>query len=187
VPLLVVSGILTAGLLLAPKLCVKCFCLFGGFMKVLSLAGLMLAIFTFLTNVELSPHFDTFENAAFICANACVTLSGALPFMALVTRLLDKPLNRLGSKIGIDGTSAVALLGSLVTNASTFGVMERMNKKGVALNGAFAVSAAFTFGSHLAFTMAFDRSYVLPVIVGKLVSGICALVVVLLLYKEPKE
>ena len=184
VPLLVVSGILTAGLLLAPKLCVKCFCLFGGFMKVLSLVGLMLAIFTFLTNVELSPHFDTFENAAFICANACVTLSGALPFMAVVTRLLGKPLDRLGSHVGIDSTSAVALLGSLVTNASSFGVMDQMNRKGVVLNGAFAVSAAFTFGSHMAFTMAFDSTYVLPVIAGKLVSGICALILALLLYKE---
>lgn len=46
------------------------------------------------------------------------------------------------------------------------------------------VSAAFVFGSHLAFTMAFDRGYVMPMIVGKLISGLCAVLLALLLYKD---
>ena len=62
--------------------------------------------------------------------------------------------------------------------------MEKMNKKGVVLNAAFAVSAGFVFGGHLALTMAFDKSYVVPMIVGKLVSGIFAVVLGLILYKE---
>ena len=184
IPLLLLSVILGAALLTVPKLCIKCFSVFGVCIKVLALVGLMLAIFTFLTKLQISPYFDTFENAAFICANACVTLSGALPFMYLVTKLLQKPLGRLSKKIGIDSTSAVALLGSTVTNASTFGVMEKMNPKGVVLNAAFAVSGAFTFGSHLAFTMAFDSNYILPMIVGKLISGICAVILASLIYKE---
>ena len=184
IPLLILSGLLIAGLLVVPNICIKCFSVFGVVMKVLSIIGLMLSIFTFLTKVELSPHFDTFENGAFICANACVTLSGALPLMFLVTKVLNKPLQKFSSKFGIDSTSAVALLGSLVTNASTFGVMDKMNKKGVVLNSAFAVSAAFVFGGHLAFTMAFDPSFVAPMIVGKLISGVCAIALALLIYKD---
>ena len=186
IPLLLLSAILAVALLLVPKVCIKCFSVFGLCMKVLALTGLMLAIFTFLTKIQISTYFDTFENAAFICANACVTLSGALPFMCIVTKLLQKPLERMSKKIGIDSTSAVALLGSTVTNASTFGVMDKMNPKGVVLNAAFAVSGAFTFGSHLAFTMAFDSNYILPMIVGKLISGICAVILAFLIYKEPK-
>ena len=184
IPLLVLSGILIAGLLTVPNICIKCFSVFGVFMKVLSVLGLVISVFTFLTKVELSPHFDTFENGAFICANACVTLSGALPFMSLVTKVLNKPLRKFSSKIGIDSTSAVALLGSLVTNASTFGVMDKMNRKGVVLNAAFAVSAAFVFGGHLAFTMAFDPGFVTPMIVGKLISGVCAVALALIIYKD---
>ena len=187
IPLLILSGILIAGLLLIPNVCIKCFSVFGIIMKALSIVGLVLSVFTFLTKVQLSPHFDTFENGAFICANACVTLSGALPLMFLVTKLLHKPLSKISAGAGIDSTSAVALLGTLVTNASTFGVMEKMNKKGVVLNSAFAVSAAFVFGGHLAFTMAFDQSYVAPMIVGKLISGICAVALALLLYKDKKD
>jgi hypothetical protein len=143
--------------------------------------------YTYAVTLDLSKYFDTFENAAFICANACVTLSGALPLMAIVSRLLNKPMEKIGSKIGVNSVSAVALLATLVTNASTFGVMDKMNKKGVVLNSAFAVSAAFVFGSHLAFTMAFDKSYIAPMIAGKIISGVCSIVLAFFLYKEEKE
>ena len=183
-PLILLSALIGVALILVPKLCIKCFEVFGVFMKALAMIGLLCAVFTFLTKIEITPHFDTFENGALVCANACVTLSGMLPFMLVVTKLLDRPLNRLGARIGINGVSAFAFLGTLVTNASTFGVMEKMDRKGVVLNSAFAVSASFVFGGHLAFTMAFDANYVTPMIVGKLLSGICAVVLVLLIDKK---
>lgn len=183
-PLLILSAIVGAALIFIPKICIQCFQAFGFFMKALAVIGLACAVFTFLTKVEISPYFDTLENAAFICVNACVTLSGALPIMFIVEKLLKKPLHRLSTKIGINGVSVLSLLGTLVTNASTFGVMDQMDKKGVVLNSAFAVSASFVFGSHLAFTMAFDGSYIAPMIVGKLVSGVFALALALLLYKN---
>ena len=153
-------------------------------MKNTAIIGLVISIFTFLTKIEISPYFDTLENAAFICVNASVTLSGALPLMFIISKLLHKPLNKLGAKIGINGISTLSLLGCLVTNASSFGVMDKMDKKGVVINSAFAVSAAFVFGSHLAFTMAFNQEYILPMIVGKLISGIFAILLVLLIYKD---
>ena len=183
-PLIFLGILVGAMLLLLPKICIKCFEIFGALMRVLGLVGLILAIFTFLTKIELSPHFDTFENAALVCANACVTLSGALPLMFLLTKLLGKPLDALGSKIGINSISALAFLGTLVTNASSFGVMEKMDKRGVVLNSAFAVSASFVFGSHLAFTMAYNADYVLPMTVAKLISGIAAVLLAFFLYKD---
>ena len=186
-PLIIFSVIVALFLIFLKNFCIKVFSVFGFFMRALALLGLVLSIFTFLTKIEISKYFDTFENAAFICANACVTLSGALPLMAVVSRILNRPLKKAGSKIGVDSVSAVALLATLVTNASTFGVMDKMNKKGVVLNSAFAVSAAFVFGSHLAFTLAFDKAYIAPMIVGKIISGVCALILALILYKEDKE
>ncbi|MBO5253376.1 MAG: ethanolamine utilization protein EutH [Clostridia bacterium] len=186
-PLTVIAVAVAAALIFAQKLCIKCFSVFGVFMRALGVLGLACAIFTFLTKVQISPHFDTLENAALVCVNACVTLSGALPFMFIVSKLLHKPLNKLGAVLGLDEVSALALLGSLVTSVPTFGLMDKMGKKGVVLNSAFAVSAAFTFGSHLAFTMAFNENYVLPMIIGKLVSGICAAVLALLLYREDTQ
>ena len=183
-PLLVISAVIAVALVFVPKICIKCFTALGVFMKVLAIVGLAVSVFTFLTKIEISPYFDTFENSAFICANACVTLSGALPLMMIVTKLLNKPLTKLGALIGINSVSTIAFLGTLVTNASTFGVSDKMDKKGLVLNSAFAVSASFVFGSHMAFTMAFDQSYVLPMMIGKLISGIAAVVLAYIVYKE---
>lgn len=183
-PLILIAVGVGIALIFVPKVCIKCFTAFGFFMKVLGVVGLVCSIFTFLTKIEISPYFDTFKNAAFICANACVTLSGTLPFMFIVTKLLNRPLAKLGSLIGVNSVSTISFLGSLVTNASTFGLMDQMDKKGVVLNSAFAVSASFVFGSHLAFTIAFDDSYVLPMIIGKIISGICAVLLALLIYKS---
>lgn len=183
-PLLVIAAIVAVSLIFVARICIKCFTVFGYFMKLLSTIGLGCSIFTFLTKIEISPHFESFENAAFVCANACVTLSGALPLMYVISKLLKRPLDKLGAKIGINGISTLSLLSNLVTNASVFGVSDKMDKKGLVLNSAFAVSAAFVFGGHLAFTMAFDSSYAIPMIVGKLISGVCGILLAFVLYKE---
>ena len=183
-PLVLISVVLGLLLVLLPRICMKCFAVFGAFMRVVGVLGLACAIFTFLTKVEISPYFDSLENAAFICVNACVTLSGMLPLMAIVAKLLHAPLQFFGKKLGINGVAVLALLGTLVTNASTFGVMEKMDKKGVVLNAALAVSASFVFGSHLAFTMAFDGRYILPMVIGKLISGVAAVALAFLMYRD---
>lgn len=186
-PLIIIAVIISLGLIFAPKICIKAFWIFGQFIRILAILGLVFAIFTFLSKIEINKNFDTLENAAFVCVNACITLSGALPLMYVVSKILQKPIDKFGSKIGIDSTSAVCFLSTTVTNAPTFSLMEKMNKKGVVLNSAFAVSAAFTFGAHLAITSIYDASYIIPMIVGKLISGISAVVLALLIYKEDKK
>ena len=183
-PLIIFSVVLGVMLVLFTNVCIKVFVVFGHIIRWIAMLGLALAIFTFLTKIQICEHFDSFENAAFICANACVTLSGALPLMYVVSKLLNKPLGKVGKKMGIDSFSAFSFLSTLVTNVTTFSSMEKMNKKGVVLNSAFAVSAAFTFGGHLAITMAFNADYVLPMITGKIISGICGVALAMLIYKD---
>ena len=183
-PLILFALVIGLALVLAPEGCMKCFRTFSIFMKTLAVLGLGCAVFTFLTKIVIHPQFETLENAALVCVNACVTMSGALPGIFVISKLLKKPLNRLGTPLGISAVSVSGLLGSLVTHASTFGMMDKMEKRGVVLNAAFAVSGAFVFGSHLAFTMAFDQRYVLPMIAGKLISGISGVALAQLLYKK---
>ena len=52
---------------------------------------------------------------------------------------------------------------------------------------AFAVSAAFVFGDHLGFTAGFDATMIFPMIVGKLISGITAVAVAMLITRKYKE
>jgi ethanolamine transporter len=96
---------------------------------------------------------------------------------------MKKPLSVLAKKLKINDASAMGLLSTVITNATTFGNMKEMDEKGTVLNAAFAVSAPFTFGGHLAFTMIYSEEAVLPMIIGKLSAGFTALLLALYMYK----
>ena len=68
-----------------------------------------------------------------------------------------------------------------------FGMMKDMDARGKIVNVAFAVSAAFVFGDHLGFTAGYAPKLLVPVIVGKLVGGITAVLAALLLTKGKKH
>ncbi len=187
-PLVVFSGIIVFGLVKFPELCIKIFKIFGIFITALITIGLTLGIIRFLTGFEIIKGLATIEEGASICFNAAVVLSGSFPFMFVLTKLLSKPFGFISKKTGINEYSVGGFIATLASNATTFGMMDKMDKKGVVLNAAFAVSAAFSLGSHLAFTMAFDGNYVVPVVAGKLISGILALVLASIIFcKTEKE
>ncbi len=96
--------------------------------------------------------------------------------MLPLSQFLKFPLKIIGKRSGINEFSVVGVISSLASSATSFGMMDKMDYKGVVINLAFAVSGAFIVGSHLAFTMAFDNSYVIPVITEKLISGICSII-----------
>jgi len=89
--------------------------------------------------------------------------------------------------MGVNECSALGIVSSLATSMTTFEMVDRMDKKGIVLNSAFAVSGAFTFAGHLAFTLAFDAEYILPMIVGKLTAGVTALLLSAIIYKRAEK
>ncbi|MBQ2957853.1 MAG: ethanolamine utilization protein EutH [Clostridia bacterium] len=186
-PLVVFSVVIALGLVFCPDLCVKIFGVFGTFIKILITVGLALGILKYLTGIELIKGLETFEAGGLICLNACAVMTGAFPLMYVLGKLLKKPMALLGKRMKVNETSVMGLLSSLATSMTTFGMMKDMDKKGVLMNSAFAVSGAFTFAGHLAFTMAFDANYIFPVIIGKLVAGVLALLVAMVLSKRYGE
>lgn len=196
-PLVIFSALIAAALILAPNACVKVFKVFGFVINALIIVGLMMGIYNFLIpkitpitlfggsiDLPLIPDLDTVESGAMVCLNASIVMTGMFPLVTLVSKALGKPLKSLGGRLGIDEKSALSIVACLATSATTFGMMNSMNKKGMMVNSAFAVSGAFTFCSHMAFTMAFPggSDYLMPMIVGKLISGAAALVLAFLLY-----
>lgn len=191
IPLVIFSAIVGAGLVLFPEISVKIFKVFGVFITTVITIGLAFGIIRFLTGYEVIKGLATFEEGAMVCVNAAVVLSGTFPFMYALSKVLSKPLRKLSGVIGIDEISIVGLLSCIASNATSFGMMDKMGKKGTVLNSAFAVSAAFTVGSHLAFTMAFEggihSDYVVPLMVGKLTAGVLALFVASVIYARTEK
>ncbi len=183
-PLILFSLLVAAGLIWIPDVCVKIFSILGKIINILIVVGLTIGVFQFLTGWEIVKGLDTYENGGMVCLNAAAVMSGAFPFLFLVKKLIGKPLKKLGGKMGLSEKSVLGLFSSLATAMMTIPVMNEMEEKGVAYNAAFTVSAAFVFAGHLAFTVAFDSAYLLPMIVGKLISGLCALVLIAVIYRR---
>lgn len=181
-PLIIFACIIAVGLICFPELSIKIFKIFGAFITILITVGLSLGIIRFLTGYEVIKGLATLEEGASICVNAAVVLSGSFPFVFVLAKVLSKPLKFVGKKIGVNEFSVVGVVSSVASSATAFGMMDKMDKKGVMMNSAFAVSGAFVLGSHLAFTMAFDEKYIAPVLVGKLVSGICAVILAYVMF-----
>ncbi|MBO7208315.1 MAG: ethanolamine utilization protein EutH [Clostridia bacterium] len=114
-------------------------------------------------------------------------LLGAFPLMFILSKVLAKPLKVIGERIGVNENSIVGLVSNLASSTTVFGMMEKMDKKGVLLNSAFSVSGAFVLGGHLAFTMAFDKAYVVPVIAGKLVAGVLAILLANIIFNKTQS
>lgn len=183
-PLLVFSAIIAAGILLATELCIKIFHILGIVIKAIITVGLAVGIFEFLTDVRLLPHVDTLENGVGIVLNACAVMTGTFPMIYLLSKLLAKPLKRIGARIGINESAALGFVSSFATSVTTFSMMEKMDRKGIVLNAAFLVSAGFVFTDHMAFTMAYLPEYLPAVIVGKLTAAALSLVLAVPVYKK---
>ncbi|MBQ8404054.1 MAG: ethanolamine utilization protein EutH [Clostridia bacterium] len=187
IPLVVFSAILAVGLLKIPHICVKIFSVFGVIIKTIIIIGLVIGIAEFLLGMDIIPHTEDVMEGVRVCFNATAVMTGAFPLLYLVGKLIKKPMHKFSEKVGMNEVSALGFVGTLATNVTTFGMMKDMDDKGVVLNSAFAVSAAFTFAGHLAFTMSFNADYLAAVIVGKLVAGVCAVLVALFIYKKVKK
>lgn len=189
-PLLLLSSITVLGLVFFPDASVKVFRALAWVMSAMITVGLLLGAVNFLAKEPLFPALAPIEEAGTVCLNASITLSGAFPFMFVVGKVLKKPLSLLGRRLDINDAAAAGFLSTLVSNAPTFGNMCFMDRRGVVLNSAFAVSAAFVFGGHLAFTLAYSEGCpfeaLTPMIVGKLTAGVAAVLLALLLLRARK-
>ena len=102
----------------------------------------------------------------------------------MLTKVLNKPLMKLGKLLGMNEVAAAGMVASLANSIPVFGMIKDMDPRGKVLNMAFAVSAAFVFGDHLGFTAGFAPELVTAVIVANLTAGISAVAVAMLLTRR---
>lgn len=186
-PAILISLIIVIGLLKLPKATIKVFSVFGKIISTLITCGLALGIFQTLTGKVILENTAPLMESAATVFTICITLAGTFPLIAIISKILKKPLSALGKKLELDDTSVIGLIATLANSIATMESADKMNRKGRVLNLAFAVSAAFVFGDHLAFTLSYNGKYIIPVIIGKLVAGATALVVASVLVKKIKK
>lgn len=184
IPIVLIAAVIALGLWKAEKAMIKGFGIFGkGVVAVITL-GLAAAIFEALTGYVIIPGMAPISEGFATVGSIAIVLAGAFPLVYVVTRLLHKPLMKLGRFLGINDVAAGGLVASLANSIAAFERVKDMDARGKVVNIAFAVSAAFVFGDHLGFTAGFAPEMLPAVIVGKLAGGISAVAVALWLTRK---
>ncbi len=185
VPIALFALLLALGLWRFERAMIAGFLWFGRFVVALITVGLAAAAFEALTGVVLIPGMAPLGEGTQTVAEIGLVLAGAFPLVYTLTRLLKKPLGKLGKLLGMNDTAAAGMIASLANSIPMFEMVKDMDARGKLLNIAFAVSGAFVFGDHLGFTAGYDATMLVPVIVAKLVGGILAVFAALLLLRKP--
>ena len=187
IPIVFLAALIALGLWRAERAMVRGFELFGKGVVTVSTAGLAAAIVQSLTGWAIIPGMAPIADGFQTVGSIAIVLAGAFPLVAILTRLLQKPLLAAGRHLGINDVAAAGLIASLANSIATFGMVKDMNPRGKVVNIAFAVSAAFVFGDHLGFTAGFAPELLPAVILGKLSGGVSAVIVALLLTAKEEE
>ena len=182
IPIVLIAALIVLGLWKAENAMIKGFTAFGKGVVAVITVGLAAAVAEELTGFTLIPGMAPVEEGFLTVGAIAVVLAGAFPLVAAVTKLL-----KLGGLLGINGQAAAGLVASLANSIATFSLVKEMDYRGKVVNIAFAVSAAFVFGDHLGFAAGFAPEMLPAMIVGKLVGGISAVAVALILTKGQKD
>ena len=187
VPVIVIAALIVAGLWFAPAKMIAGFNVFGAGVTIVITALTAIAVFQQITGIML-PAFSVMSvddgsglsplnQGLLVCGQIGIVLIGAFPMVKWITKTFGGALEKVGKALGINETSSAGMVANLANNIAMFNIMGDMDPKGKLLNVAFSVSAAFVIGDHLGFTAGVDQTMVTPVIIGKLVGGITAILV----------
>ena len=187
IPVIIIAALIVLGLWFAPGPMINGFNKFGTGVTIVITALTAIAVFEQITGIMFPVFHIMVENPAdgsrgldsglLTCGQIAIVLIGAFPMVEWITRTFGKPLEKIGAALGMNEQGSAGMVANLANNIAMFNIMGEMNPKGKLLNVAFAVSAAFVFGGHLGFTAGNNPDMIFPVIVGKLVAGVTAIIV----------
>ena len=191
IPVIIVAALIVAGLWFAPAKMINGFNHFGNAVTIIIVIFTAIAVFEYQTgimfplfNIMAIPDADgvvPLESGLLTCGIISITLIGAFPMVKWITKTFGGALSKVGGALGINEQATAGMVANLANNIAMFNIMGDMDPKGKLLNVAFSVSAAFVFGDHLGFTAGVNNQMIFPMIVGKLVAGVTAVIVANLL------
>lgn len=187
IPIILITVFLFIGLQFFPKKLMRAFKLLTEFLRVIAIGSLGIAAFSSLSGKSLIPDIGSLKSAMEIISEMGIMQLGCLPLTALMLRMLKKPLNIIGKKLGISGTAIGAIPVACVNVLSVFPIMKDMDDSGIVLVSAWSTSAIAVFTAHLAYTKAICDEMVGIVILSKLISAFLAVILAYKITKSPKR
>lgn len=184
IPIVIVAVLIMIGLVLIPDGMIKGFTIFGKGVLIVAIFGLIVGALQQLVGITLIEGITPLSEGIEVVGGIAITLAGAFVLVYVITKVFNKPLMKLGKVLGMNETAAAGLVATLANNIAMFQMMKDMDDRGKVINVAFAVSASFVLGDHLGFTAGVAKEMIFPMIIGKLVGGITAVIVAMFMSKK---
>ena len=129
VPVLIFAVLIALGLKFIPAGMIKGFNIFAKFMVAYLSFFLGLAIVQELTPlhlIELRPLSEVWG----VIGSIAMMLAGAYPLVKVLTKVLSKPLGKLGSMIGINDVAVAGLIACCANSIPAYSMLKDMDNKG---------------------------------------------------------
>lgn len=179
IPVFVLAALLLLGLWKIPKSMIRGFCIFAKGIRLLITIGLVLGAVEYLCGLQLIRGMTPLTEAMEVVAGIGIVMLGSLPVTEFLQRLLKKPFQLLGEKVGINAAGVTGLLVGAVSAIPALSMYPKMDDKGKIVNAAFLVSAASMLAAHIGFTFGTSPQLLGALIGAKISGGLAAVLAVL--------
>lgn len=183
-PIFIVAIAVSLGLWKIPEKMIVGFKAFGYFIIIVVTVATAAIGVEALTGIVLIPGMNPISKGLQTAGIIGVMLSGAFPMIHFIKKVFGNHLNFLGKKLNVNGVAATGLLLTLANSVPMFASVKDMDNRGKVINLAFAVSASFAIGGNLAFTASRNESMIFPVLIGKLVGGVTAIILAIIITRN---
>ena len=182
IPVVIFVTLLFLGLCFFADAIIKVFMVIGDVTLDIAYLSLGAAAIEKLCGIIVIPGMAPIDEAFKIVGGIALILAGAFPLLHFINMCLSKSIEKISARMGISTIAFSGLLASLANSIAAFEMMKNMDDRGITMNAAFAVAAAWTFGDHLGFTALTRPELLVPVITAKLTAGILALIAASFIY-----
>ncbi|KON69312.1 ethanolamine utilization protein EutH [Peribacillus butanolivorans] len=187
VPLTVVGIFIAIGLRMFPNLMIKGFMWIGHFMSAAMKLVLVFSIVEYFTGVfstvfgswgfdpiiaDEEDQFRGLEIAGYIG----IMLAGAFPMVHAIQKYFAKPLQFFGKMLGLSSIGSAGVIAATANPLALFKIIKDMPAKDKVLTIAYAISGGWMIGDQLAFPANFQPTIIFPVMVGKFLGAILAII-----------
>jgi ethanolamine transporter len=187
IPTLIMSILLCVGLLRKPALMTRIFTGFGRVMSAIGLVGIVLQALRALNIWTPLPTLAPLEDALVVIMRIVISMTGAMVFLTLITRLLRKPMEALGKRAKVDGSTIAGVFAAMVAALIIYSDFDKYPRRGRVMLAAVCASAAFVFGGQLGVVSAWEPSMVTPFFIAKFLAGILAVPLAMWLYGRQEK
>ena len=169
-PVLLISLILSVGVIVKPDAMMKGFQIFARIIKIVCTLGLTIAAVSHLTGKTLIRSMPSLLEAMETVSSICIVMLGSMPLAELIQRIMKVPFSKIREKTGLNGVSTTAFLLGMVSTTPALAMIPDMDKRGKVLCSACLVSYVGLFSAHLAFAMRFEPDMIPALLAAKTVG-----------------